>query len=204
MYIIHENELIHVDTGSEVLEHYGVKGMKWGKRMAGYAKSLGKAYYNQYRHPILSAKASMSAFDKSPGGQFVGTKRSLDYQNRYVDAKVSAKLNYKKKLNDLKKNKYKKADAINKPIDKQLDKAYAKQDAAYFNLEKNKKLRNYLTKDGRNQRAEAKKEYKKASAVAASLEDKAIKNYSAARKQYKLDKKKLKDELKNATSGLRY
>lgn len=49
-----------------------------------------------------------------------------------------------------------------------------------------------------------KKEYKKASAVAASLEDQAIKNYSAARKQYKLDKKKLKDELKNATSGLRY
>lgn len=204
MYVIHENELVHVDTGSDVLEHYGVKGMKWGKRMAGYAKSFGKAYYNQYRHPILSAKAGMSAFDKSPGGQFVGTKRSLDYQNRYVDAKVSAKLTYKKKLNDLKRNKYKKADAKSKGLNKQLDKAYEKQEAAYDNLSKNSKLRNYLTKDGRKQRAEAKKEYRKIDNSVASLEDKVIKNYSDARKQYKLDKKKLKDERKNATIGLRY
>lgn len=137
MYVIHENELVHVDTGSDVLEHYGVKGIKWGK-----------------------------------------------------DTKVTDKLDYKKKFNDLKRNKYKKADAKSKGLNKQLDKAYEKQEAAYDNLSKNSKLRNYLTKDGRKQRAEAKKEYRK------------IDN-SDARKQYKLDKK-MKDNRKNATTGLRY
>lgn len=204
MYVIHENELVHVDTGSDVLEHYGVKGMKWDKRMSGYAKSFGKRYINQYRHPILSAKASMSAFDKSAGGQFIGTKRSLDYQNRYIDAKVTAKLNYKKKLNDLKRNKYKKADSLNKDLNKQLNSSYAAINKADKNLSKNSNLKNYLTKDGRKQRSEAKKEYRKISDRTSALEDKAIKNYSDARKQYKLDKKKLKDERKNATTGLRY
>lgn len=205
MYIIHENELIHVDAGSDVLEHYGVRGMKWGKRISNsYAGSLSKNSYNQYRHPILARKAAKAASSKSAMGRFMGTKRSLDYQNKFVKTQRDANIDYKKKLKDLKKNRYKKADVINRPIDKKLEKVYDKQEIAYSNLEKNKKLRNYLTKEGRKQRSEAKKEVKKVNNVVDSLEGQMIKNYSSARKQYKLDKKKLKDERKNATTGLRY
>lgn len=205
MYVIHENDLIHVDTGSDVLEHYGVKGMKWGKRIANsYAGSLAKAHYNSIRHPILAQKAYDSAGSKSYSGRFFVTKRSLDYQNKFVKTQRDANIDYKKKLKDLKKNKYKKADDLNKSVDKKLEKAYDKQEETYNNLKKNSKLKNYLTKEGRKQRSEAKKEYKKADNVAASLEDQMIKNYSNARKQYKQDKKKLKDQRKNATTGLRY
>ena len=33
MLILHEGELLHTDSSTDVLEHYGVKGMKWGKRL---------------------------------------------------------------------------------------------------------------------------------------------------------------------------
>ena len=32
MLILHEGELLHTDSSTEILEHYGVKGMKWGNR----------------------------------------------------------------------------------------------------------------------------------------------------------------------------
>jgi len=54
MILIEENELIHVDSCDDVIEHFGTKGMKWGVRKAGaYAKSYGRAIVNKYRHPIL-------------------------------------------------------------------------------------------------------------------------------------------------------
>lgn len=34
MLFLHDGELIHADRGSDILEHYGVKGMRWGARRA--------------------------------------------------------------------------------------------------------------------------------------------------------------------------
>ena len=204
MYIIHKNELIHVDTGSNVLEHYGVKGMKWGKQAVGYAGSFGKAYANQFVHPVLSRKAFSSSTSKSQAGSFMGTKRSLDYQNKFVKTQLDANAATKKKIKELKNNKYKKANALNEPTFKKLEKVYDKQSSAYDNLSKNSKLKNRLTKGGRIQRADAKKELRKINDEAASLEDKMIENYKSARKDYRITKKQLKDERKNATTGLRY
>lgn len=204
MYIIHENELIQVDTGSEVLEHYGVKGMKWGKQAVGYAGSFGKAFANQFAHPVLSQKAYSSAASKSRAGSIVGTKRSLDYQNKFVKTQRDFNVDTKKKIKELKNNKYKKANALNEPTFKKLEKVYDKQSSAHAKLSKNSKLKNYLTKGGRIQRADAKKEFRKINDEAASLEDIMIKNYKNARKEYRVSKKNLKDERKNATTGLRY
>ena len=204
MLILHEGELLHTDSSTDVLEHYGVKGMKWGKRAAGYAKAAGKTYYNQYRHPILSGKAGMSSISKSKAGTLFGTKRSLDYRNKFVKTQRDANAETKKKIKELKKNKYKKADALNHPTDKKLAKVYDEQVVARTNLSKNSKLKNYTTTEGRRKRAEAKKEVRKINNTAASLEDKMIRNYKIARKEYGVAKKKLKDERKNATAGLRY
>ena len=204
MYIIHEQQLVHVDRGSDILEHYGVKGMKWGKRAVGYAGSFGKAFANQFAHPVLSQKAYSSAASKSRAGSIVGTKRSLDYQNKFVKTQRDFNVDTKKKIKELKNNKYKKANALNEPTFKKLEKVYDKQSSAHAKLSKNSKLKNYLTKGGRIQRADAKKEFRKINDEAASLEDIMIKNYKNARKEYRVSKKNLKDERKNATTGLRY
>ena len=204
MYIIHEQQLVHVDRGSDILEHYGVKGMKWGKRAVDYAGSFRKMSANQFAHPILSRKAYSSSTSKSSVGSMIATKRSLDYQNKFVKTQLDAKAETKKKIKELKKNKYKKADALNHPTDKKLAKVYDEQVVARANLSKNSKVDNYLTKAGRRKRAEAKKEVRKINNTASSLEDKMISNYKMARKEYRVTKKNLKDERKNATTGLRY
>ena len=53
MKLIDENgTLQHVDHSSDVIEHYGKKGMKWGvKKAIDYAKAYGRAAYNNARHP---------------------------------------------------------------------------------------------------------------------------------------------------------
>lgn len=34
MIFLHDSELVHVDSYVDIIEHYGVKGMKWGKHRA--------------------------------------------------------------------------------------------------------------------------------------------------------------------------
>ena len=36
MILIHEGEILHKDSSTDILEHYGVKGMKWGKSLHKY------------------------------------------------------------------------------------------------------------------------------------------------------------------------
>ena len=70
MLIISENELYHTDSCEDIIEHHGVKGMKWGQRAA----------------------RKVGAFVKASA---MGTTRSLDFQNRYVKDMVAAKKQYK-------------------------------------------------------------------------------------------------------------
>ena len=45
MLILHEGELLHTDSSTDVLEHYGVKGMKWGKRLRSAATAVASNDY---------------------------------------------------------------------------------------------------------------------------------------------------------------
>ena len=93
MKLFDENgKLQHFDNSSDVIQHYGKKGMKWGVRKAvDYAKALGKATVNANLHPIHYARASREAAAKSALGQALGSKRSLDYKNKRVAELLAAK-----------------------------------------------------------------------------------------------------------------
>lgn len=36
MLVIYDNKLIHTDSSSDIIEHFGVRGMKWGTRRSQY------------------------------------------------------------------------------------------------------------------------------------------------------------------------
>ena len=44
MILIHEGEILHTDSSTDILEHYGMKGMKWGKRLGTSAKKVANYY----------------------------------------------------------------------------------------------------------------------------------------------------------------
>lgn len=144
MLILNDNELQHVDSTSEILEHYGVKGMKWGLRKlkkigVAYGKwetAARKATLNNYRHPILSDRAQRAAYKQSLSGTFMGTTRSLNYQNKHVAAQLALKKKAKaqrKKAMDRALSKIGKADElyskgkIDRATYRQAEKDYKKE-----------------------------------------------------------------------------
>ena len=68
---------------NEALQHYGVKGMKWGvrrKRAANYLKESGKLLYNKVRHPIRSDIA-MGEIDRGARLKTIA-RRNLMYSGK--------------------------------------------------------------------------------------------------------------------------
>ena len=123
MLILHEGELLHTDSSTDVLEHYGVKGMKWGKRLRSaataiasndrvratgrYLKDYGKEYKTavgkSYAHPLISKKAGRVArmYDLRKGNLssalLVRNKAAIKRMNDYVDDRVDLKDRHKVK-----------------------------------------------------------------------------------------------------------
>lgn len=121
--------LISVQENQNELHHYGVQGMKWGRRKAkvvSYGRNYARNMYNTVRHPIYHDKAVLASKSHSRAGQgiSVSTKIGLPLQiNAYghnipVSATVGANfpthtaLNYRnnvvKKLVDSKRKMNKK------------------------------------------------------------------------------------------------
>ena len=123
MLILHEGELLHTDSSTDILEHYGVKGMKWGKRLRvaatkvasdkrvratgrylkDYGKETSKSVGKSFTNPLLSNKADRLAtmHDLRKGNLssalLIRNKASMKRMNDYVDDRVDLKDRHKAK-----------------------------------------------------------------------------------------------------------
>ena len=123
MLILHEGELLHTDSSTDVLEHYGVKGMKWGKRLRSavskvasdkrvratgrYLKDYGKESFKMvgrsYTKPLISGKAASLAtrHDLRKGNLssalLIRNKAAVKRMNDYVDDRLDLKDKHKTK-----------------------------------------------------------------------------------------------------------
>lgn len=99
MIIIYEDEIYHTDNCQDIIEHHGVKGMKWGQRMKRWGAAAGRTAINSVRHPILTDRSIKESRKRSKMGTLMGTTRSLEFRNRYINDMVKANKKYKKDRN---------------------------------------------------------------------------------------------------------
>ena len=135
MLILHEGELLHTDSSTDILEHYGVKGMKWGKRLRSsvskvasdkrvratgrylkeYGKETAKAVGRSYTHPLLSTNASRLTTmndlrkGKLSSALLIKNKDAIKRMNNYVDDRLDIK--------DIHKAKQRKTEGVKNKLD---------------------------------------------------------------------------------------
>lgn len=127
MLLIEDDKLVHVDSSLDILEHYGVKGMKWGKRMkrtlAVYAN---KDTRRQYLNLKKETKQSYKKLKKA-----ARNKRDREYDDAEIEYDVAMAKN--PGLRDLKKtaDKYADADdAFTRAIGRSAEQEYYKKGGA--------------------------------------------------------------------------
>ena len=148
------------------LMHYGVKGMKWGRRKAPTSVSNAKAAYKSAKKAYNKSYYSAYGYSQRHAiGQYVNKKKKAESIRRWDDALNKAatlreaKANYKKTKADYKRSKV-------SDYSKKYDEAVRTQEAAD---------RSY---------AEAKRQYKALGKNAVSRIATASKNNTAAAKAY--------------------
>ena len=77
MLILVEDNLLHVDSSTDILEHYGVKGMKWGKRLRSAVESVKQAPRNIYNNHVDNIKYSYRKKGLSEAEVEAKTKKRL-------------------------------------------------------------------------------------------------------------------------------
>ena len=78
MLILHEGELLHTDSSTDILEHYGVKGMKWGKRLGTSAKKVAN-YYDHTNRMNRKIDTNVAKRDR--------TQKQLDSLNKEMSTR---------------------------------------------------------------------------------------------------------------------
>ena len=144
MYIIHEQQLVHVDRGSDILEHYGVKGMHWGTRKGkrvtaavnrtegsgfrSYVSSYGKSLGNGIRHPYAKSRSALSTLVKHPVMSITSPITTSKMMNKKTRERLDGRAEKRKVY--LEKNKkggkailYKGLNKLN-DMDKKVSKSY--------------------------------------------------------------------------------
>lgn len=156
MKFINRDKLIHTDNSDDVIEHFGIKGMKWGVRKAARAAvNVGKIYANSYTHPFLTTHARNKTnwqhyLDKK---KYKADKKKLKAEYANLENKNSAARDAA--LKKLKEN-YKKNNSATGLLERQVR-----------NLEKNKAAKAQYKKEKANattkmEKSKAKTKYKKA------------------------------------------
>ena len=78
MLILHEGEILHTDSSTDILEHYGVKGMKWGKRLGTSAKKVAN-YYDHTNRMNRKIDTNVAKRDR--------TQKQLDSLNKEMSTR---------------------------------------------------------------------------------------------------------------------
>ena len=78
MLILYEGELLHTDSSTDILEHYGVKGMKWGKRLGTSAKKVAN-YYDHTNRMNRKIDTNVAKRDR--------TQKQLDSLNKEMSTR---------------------------------------------------------------------------------------------------------------------
>ena len=88
MKIYDNGELIHVDSSKDIIEHFGIKGMKWGQRRAikKDLRRIEKEFGGRNNTAVKTAKRESKGHDK--WGTLLRSNRSLQYRlNRLKEFK---------------------------------------------------------------------------------------------------------------------
>ena len=85
MIIINEDTLIHTDSSSDVIQHFGVKGMRWGQRRVNNMPRIGQ-FSGRIKRNITSRKIMTRANEKKIAGMSKNDpkRRELINKNKYL------------------------------------------------------------------------------------------------------------------------
>ena len=85
MIIINEDTLIHTDSSSDVIQHFGVKGMRWGQRRVNNIPRIGQ-FSGRIKRNITSRKIMTRANEKKIAGMSKNDpkRRELINKNKYL------------------------------------------------------------------------------------------------------------------------
>ena len=144
MLILHEGELLHTDSSTDILEHYGVKGMKWGKRLGSAATKLYDDHKENLRYKYRKSGLNEEQVEQKLQKRLKNEKRAA----LAVGAAVATYGAYKgaKFLKDeFGTQTFKKGDKINSVMGNDID--YNRHFYAYDNKKDGLKYDNLRLKD---------------------------------------------------------
>ena len=144
MLILHEGELLHTDSSTEILEHYGVKGMKWGKRLRSSASKLYDDHKENLRYKYRKSGLNEEQVEQKLQKRLKNEKRAALAIGAAV-ATYGAYKGAKFLKNEFGTQTFKKGDKVNSTMGNDID--YGRHFYAYDNKKDGLKYDNMRLKD---------------------------------------------------------